>query len=474
MPPGNGGENQQLNNMENTQNILDYYFENARSQECDMPLEDVDTLISQHTAEHGSAKRFAKQTALLPVKFIVLIVVGIAIVIGGAVGILLTTGTSAYTGGALVLHHRQAGDTLGDTAAVQAWVHAGNAAAAAGGSGTDKQLSGSQPVASPADSLAAGDGGNSSDEPAVHAMPWTQPVAPRTQTAAATGADPAADADAVVYKEFNASGKNVISFKSAAGRVAVTGNGGDKLTVAVHLWKQGRLIAAGDPLFARYAEGFAISIGQDTGTVAVSARKIASSRMWRGVTLSFTICAPYETDCFINNSESKIDITAASSGKKNITADGGVNLRDLLGLTDTLASGGGIAVNNIRGNLIALSVAGSIDVNGIGGSVDACSIGGSIRLSGIRGATDAISMHGSISAVNLIGPAELETIKGDIRASISRTRGASIKMDGGTVSLPREHFVGSVTDDSAQGDILGGGPMVQMSTSGGKMVLEQE
>ena len=92
----------------------------------------------------------------------------------------------------------------------------------------------------------------------------------------------------------------------------------------------------------------------------------------------------------------------------------------------------------------------------------------------VLSAAAVMVLQNVIRADGLTGPAELETFKGDIRASISRTQGARIEMDGGPVSLPREHFVGRVTDDSALGDLLGGGPLVQMSTSGGKMVLVQE
>jgi Putative adhesin len=178
---------------------------------------------------------------------------------------------------------------------------------------------------------------------------------------------------------------------------------------------------------------------------------------------------------------------------------------------DLKTSGGDIAVGDLGGTVLARTSGGEINLGKIGGEVDATTSGGNVGLAAGQGRVKLSTSGGTITAGRLAGPAELrtsggdikveaveDTVKahtsggdvrvmfegrlkgdsslttsgGDVRATVgpeagfhlaASTSGGDVRADGLTITI--EH--GGVGKSSLSGDVNGGGPLLELRTSGG-------
>lgn len=178
---------------------------------------------------------------------------------------------------------------------------------------------------------------------------------------------------------------------------------------------------------------------------------------------------------------------------------------------DLKTSGGDVAVGDLGGTVLARTSGGEINLGKIGGEVEATTSGGNVGLAAGQGRVKLSTSGGTITAGRLVGPAELRTsggdIKvdavedtvnahtsggdvrvmfegrlkgdsslttsgGDVRATVgpeagfhlaASTSGGDVRADGLTITI--EH--GGVGKSSLSGDVNGGGPRLELRTSGG-------
>jgi hypothetical protein len=178
---------------------------------------------------------------------------------------------------------------------------------------------------------------------------------------------------------------------------------------------------------------------------------------------------------------------------------------------DLKTSGGDIAVGDLDGTVLARSSGGEIGLGKIGGEVDGTTAGGNVSLAVGRGRVRLSTSGGTITAGRLVGPAVLRTSGGDIKVEAAEntlsahtsggdvrakfegplkgdcslttsggevtaavgkgasfhlaasTSGGDVKADGLTITI--EH--GGVGKTSLSGDVNGGGPLLELNTSGG-------
>lgn len=140
------------------------------------------------------------------------------------------------------------------------------------------------------------------------------------------------------------------------------------------------------------------------------------------------------------------------------TSGGSIDIEDLIGNVDARTSGGSIEVGSITGNVKLKTSGGSISTEAVHGELDAHTSGGSIRVTMAQQLTKDAELStsgGSITAYLI------DDIKIDIDAS---TSGGRVRSD--------FDVDGRVKKQSIRGEINGGGPRLELHTSGGSVSIK--
>jgi uncharacterized membrane protein len=147
--------------------------------------------------------------------------------------------------------------------------------------------------------------------------------------------------------------------------------------------------------------------------------------------------------------------------KLSARSDGGkIEIEDLIGNVDANTSGGSIKVGNVEGDVDLHTSGGSIRTKNIKGEIDAHTSGGSIDVTFAQQPMNDASLTTSGGSIEATFPADVAI---DIDASTS----------GGRV---RSEFdvSGRVKKKSIRGQINGGGPEIELRTSGGSISIEKD
>ncbi|WJG09449.1 DUF4097 family beta strand repeat-containing protein [Aliiglaciecola sp. LCG003] len=141
------------------------------------------------------------------------------------------------------------------------------------------------------------------------------------------------------------------------------------------------------------------------------------------------------------------------------TSGGSIHIEDLIGNIDAHTSGGSISVGKVTGDVVLKTSGGSIETESIYGELNAHTSGGSIRTTiSKQPSKDAelTTSGGSIKAYLI------ENIQIDIDAS---TSGGRVRTD--------FDVDGKVKKQSIRGEINGGGPKLELHTSGGSVSIKK-
>ncbi len=140
------------------------------------------------------------------------------------------------------------------------------------------------------------------------------------------------------------------------------------------------------------------------------------------------------------------------------TSGGSIEIADLVGDVKANTSGGSISVGNIKGEVELKTSGGSISTEAIQGPLDAHTSGGSINVTIAEQLTEDAELHtsgGSITAY----------LVSDIRVDIdASTSGGRVRSD--------FEVDGNVRKKSIRGKINGGGPRLELHTSGGSVRIK--
>jgi len=159
------------------------------------------------------------------------------------------------------------------------------------------------------------------------------------------------------------------------------------------------------------------------------------------------------------------------------TSGGSISLEGGRGKAVLRTSGGGIRVDDVAGEVIAETSGGSVQVNRATGRISAHTSGGSITIRETTGAVDASTSGGSVSARLSAQPQEasrLSTSGGSITVELASnvrvdvdasTTGGGVSSDF-AVPLSRDH-------QNLRASINGGGPLLQLRTSGGGIRIQK-
>ncbi len=197
-------------------------------------------------------------------------------------------------------------------------------------------------------------------------------------------------------------------------------------------------------------------------------------------------------------SKPSVQFNATLSVPKSIEVDlttsgGHIEIRSIEGDVAARTSGGHIKLDNLGGPAKAQTSGGSITATKLKGDADLSTSGGRIKVDSIGGNSRLKTSGGSISATGVNGPLDAKTSGGNITASFPRGIDADtvLKTSGGgiTARLPQgEQFylnastsggrvntefpitmTGELKKSHAEGPVNGGGPVLDLRTSGGNI-----
>jgi hypothetical protein len=144
---------------------------------------------------------------------------------------------------------------------------------------------------------------------------------------------------------------------------------------------------------------------------------------------------------------------------------------------DLDTGGGSIEIEGIHGRIVAHTSGGRIEVDEVEGPVELETSGGSIRIDDANGPVEARTSGGSIEVRFSGSPGGLlKTSGGSIDAELPRDSGIYLdaKTSGGRVHVETEITVKGTQERShITGKINGGGPHLELRTSGGNIRVSQ-
>jgi DUF4097 and DUF4098 domain-containing protein YvlB len=174
--------------------------------------------------------------------------------------------------------------------------------------------------------------------------------------------------------------------------------------------------------------------------------------------------------------DAKIEVTVPRRYGIDVhTSGGSVDLKDTAGFAKLHTSGGSIVAKNVSGKVDAQTSGGEILVDTIRGDVDADTSGGDVRLlkvdGKIRGNTSGGSVHCSLVGVNR--GISATTSGGSIRLTLPRATTGNLEAttSGGGFSSELPIALKERQGGNAKGSLNGGGPAIEVHTSGGSISL---
>lgn len=210
--------------------------------------------------------------------------------------------------------------------------------------------------------------------------------------------------------------------------------------------------------------------------------------------VSFVIVVPSEYNVDLSTRGGSISVRDLE-GKVDVDTSGGtLEFRDIVGNIRGRTSGGSIDADDVDGEIRVSTSGGSIDVNQVTGNVEVDTSGGTISISDVGGSVEADTSGGSIRIEEVIKGVEASTSGGSVRASFSEQPTGDIRLStsGGSVSVEldsdiavsvsayarriRTDFpIDGVTSAKKRliGDINGGGPELELESSGGGISIER-
>ena len=230
-----------------------------------------------------------------------------------------------------------------------------------------------------------------------------------------------------ITKSFNVSPDGTLTLRTDAGSIEINTHSSDTVEVDVDIDQRND----GD---------FTVNFEQDDDGVSIDGERKGE---WYGGSLRvrYAITLPEQYN---------VDVD---------TAGGAISIESLTGQVEARTSGGRITVSDVVGDIDIKTSGGALNISDVKGNIDGHTSGGGIDLRLSEQPDEDVSLRTSGGSINAMFP---ETIKIDLEAS---TSGGRVKSE-----WPVE---GSVSKREIEGKINGGGPQVDLKTSGGSIHVEK-
>ena len=261
-------------------------------------------------------------------------------------------------------------------------------------------------------------------------------------------------------------------------------NNNDSIEVSFIVTERGKVLDIDMEGLKKIAE---VEIANDKSSLEINIIKIYE----RNISVGFSIKTPNNTSADLVTSGGNISLTDLIGRQSINTSGGNMNFKNIFGDVNAHTSGGYISLDNVNGktnistsggninastikpSLIAQTSGGNIDLKKIQGLVDVYTSGGSIHLNEISGSIKAFTSGGKISAdiIRLSEKLELGTSGGNISASLPAGLGLDLDLSADKIETPLNNFTGFNKEGRIKGQMNGGGIPVNISTSGGHMMV---
>lgn len=160
-------------------------------------------------------------------------------------------------------------------------------------------------------------------------------------------------------------------------------------------------------------------------------------RIWRNLKVKFTLKVPEQVNLKLH------------------TSGGAIHIYNTQGQVKANTSGGSISVANVQGNTQLETSGGSVELSNINGQINASTSGGNMRFTLNDPLADKVEMHTSGGSITVELPEESAFY---LRAS---TSGGRVKSE-----FPVQ---GTIKKQRIDGEINGGGHLLELHTSGGNV-----
>jgi DUF4097 and DUF4098 domain-containing protein YvlB len=256
-----------------------------------------------------------------------------------------------------------------------------------------------------------------------------------------------------------------LQLRSDVGSVEVTGYAGSEVRVAIE-------VRGLDD------DEFKVEVNKDASGVRIDG-DFAKSRWFHSSNrrVRFEIQVPLVFNIDIKTQGGSISVENVEGSVDVRSSGGGLRFTDITGHVVGRTSGGAVSADKIAGSLDLYSSGGGFDIVAVTGDVDLRTSGGSISLERVHGAVSASTSGGSITArfeEVLSKDCELETSGGSVTTYLSAgtgvnldasTSGGRVRSDFDIDGIQRKH--------SARGKINGGGPRLNLESSGGGIRIKK-
>lgn len=145
------------------------------------------------------------------------------------------------------------------------------------------------------------------------------------------------------------------------------------------------------------------------------------------------------------------------------TSGGSISLGQVRGTVDANTSGGGIRIDRATANVVAKTSGGRISVNEVQGAIDASTSGGGIDVYISKQPTSDSRLSTGGGQIKVVLASSLQL---DIRA---RASGGGVTMRGLDVDVQ-----GKASRNRMTGTMNGGGPVLDLQTSGGGISIRAD
>ncbi|SMD37230.1 Putative adhesin [Reichenbachiella faecimaris] len=196
-----------------------------------------------------------------------------------------------------------------------------------------------------------------------------------------------------------------------------------------------------------------ISAGKDYLNVSVKQRYQYRMRDWRNrLNVSFEIYTPIQTACDLQSSDGDIKLKGLIADQKLQTSDGDIDIMKVTGDVYARTSDGDIFINQIIGNVESITSDGDIELRNIEGHVDGRTSDGDVELEDVQGRVDLVTSDGDINAEGIVGDLKLTSSDGDLR--LGQSNGAmTLNTSDGDISF--RDLTGSLKARTSDGEIKG-------------------
>ncbi|MBN1782118.1 DUF4097 family beta strand repeat protein [bacterium] len=219
--------------------------------------------------------------------------------------------------------------------------------------------------------------------------------------------------------------------------------------------------------------------GSDVYIVMESENDSFFSNFWKHMDVHFDVIVPTKYNVDLKTSGGSIAVGDLDGNAKSKTSGGSLKFGKITGSILGKTSGGSISLDECLGPVDVKTSGGSIKIGEVKGDVEAHTSGGSITVHEVMGTIDAGTSGGSVKATITSQPAnecKLTTSGGSINVIVSEDIRLNIdaKTSGGRIytDFPVT-MMGHISDNTLNGEINGGGPLLFLRTSGGGISIKK-